>query len=347
MSTPSIRGTNVSFLRLTAAALSVQSLAVAGVCAASVTASVNTLTAAQMVSGNCAAIVTANVAALRTGEQATGTAVMGLTLNVPAPTAGINIGQIVGMLNLQPGTLVTGRAGLTVADAVLDVYGLFKIEVKSATTIDLARPRILAGINSVMQQIWSRADKLNYFNQEILTVVVPNGTASVVLPANIQSVIGPVSANGGGKPLVPISTREGVMNYLDYWFGGQLPTVQPPAFFLDSSQDLTQAGRVSIKLMLPWEVTADYILDVNVVRDVPRFTDADLTIPTPIALPAKYVELLFLPLLREWASNDYLFKNETARPGIATAALAAREALGMLEPAVPVTKKAKAGEATP
>ncbi|MFZ2278408.1 MAG: hypothetical protein WAW39_11435 [Prosthecobacter sp.] len=243
-------------------------------------------------------------------------------------------------------TIGNSVVGLTVWDVALDIYGLFRIEVKSPTALDLARTRILAAINSVMQLIWSRADKLNYFNQEQLEVTVATGTSEIALSNDVQSVIGPVSAVGG-KTLSPIPSREALLNYVDYWFGGSAPAIQPPAYWVNCAQDLQQGDRTSIKITLPWATSADYVLNVDVVKSVLRFTEADMINAAPIRLPAKYVELLFLPLLREWAANDYLFKSETARPGIAAAASAAKESLGLLEPSPSIVKKTNQGDSTP
>lgn len=244
------------------------------------------------------------------------------------------------------GRMSNGSLGLTVWDAALDVYGLFKIEVKSPTQLDLARSRILAAINNVMQQIWSRADKLNYFNQETISVTVLEGTQEIELPENVQSVVGPITTSDG-KTLSPIGTREALNNYVDYWFGGTAPDIQPPAYWLNCSQDLSQGDRTSIKVKLPWVTTADYDLEMQVVHGVARFKESDLLNASPIRLPAKYVELLFLPLLREWASTDHLFNNEAARPGIAAAAAYAKQALGMIEPGQGIVKKLNGEDVTP
>lgn len=243
-------------------------------------------------------------------------------------------------------TIGNSVVGLTVWDAALDVYGLFRIEVKSPTSLDLARTRILAGINSVMQTIWSRADKLNYFNQETVTVTVAADSSEIELPNDVQSVIGPVVVTDG-KQLAAIPSHEAMLSYVDYWYGGVAPAVQPPAYWISCEQALTQGDRTSIKIILPWNAAADYSLDVLVVKSVPRFTEADLINASPIRLPAKYVEALFLPLLRDWAASDYLFKSETARPGIAAAAAAAKEMLGLIEPSGPVVKKIKEKGMTP
>lgn len=284
---------------------------------------------------------------LRVTGKMNAAAVGGLDLATPSLSVKVGFGKV-SFLVTATGAVRIGNdtMGLTVWDVALDIYGLFRIEVKSPTALDLARTRILAAINSVMQLIWSRADKLNYFNQEQLEVTVATGTSEIALSNDVQSVIGPVSAVGG-KTLSPIPSREALLNYVDYWFGGSAPAIQPPAYWVNCAQDLQQGDRTSIKITLPWATSADYTLNVDVVKSVPRFTEADMINAAPIRLPAKYVESLFLPLLHEWASNDYLFKSETARPGIAAAASAAKEALGLLEPSPAIVKKTKQGDATP
>lgn len=271
----------------------------------------------------------------------------GLDLTPPSLGVLVDLGKV-SFLVAATGAVRIGNEtlGLTVWDAALDVYGLFRIEVKSPTSLDLARTRILAGINSVMQTIWSRADKLNYFNQETVTVTLAANSAEIELPNDVQSVIGPVVVTGG-KPLTPIPSQEAVLSYVDYWYGGVAPAVPPPAYWISGEQALIQGDRTSIKIILPWKAATNYSLDVAVVKSVPRFTEADLINATPIRLPAKYVEALFLPLLRDWATSDYLFKSETARPGIAAAAAAAKEMLGLIEPSPAIVKKTNDGGATP
>lgn len=273
--------------------------------------------------------------------------VVGLDLAPPALSVKVGLGKVSFLVTATGAARIRNETvGLTVWDAALDVYGLFRIEVKSPTALDLARTRILAGINSVMQTIWSRADKLNYFNQETVTVTVVAATSEIELPNDVQSVIGPVVVTDG-KPLAAIPSHEAMLSYVDYWYGGVAPAVPPPAYWISCEQALTQGDRTSIKIILPWKPTDDYSLDVLVVKSVPRFTEADLINATPIRLPAKYVEALFLPLLRDWAASDYLFKSETARPGIAAAAAAAKEMLGLIEPSGPVVKKVKEKGMTP
>ena len=321
--------------------------AITGASSARLTAAAALTVPVWSIAGAMVAYLTSAAAALQVTSKITGAAAAELTARSPSLSALVDLGQVSGLLNCQTSARsVNSIVGLTVWDVALEIYGLFRIEVQSPTVLELARPRILAAINSVMQQIWSRADRLNYFNQESETVVVPQGQTEIALSGEVQNVIGPVKATTG-KTLAPLSSKEAVDSYLDYWFGGVNPGVQPPAYWLDGSQDLAAGDRTSLKIVLPWEATEDYSLDLLVVKNVPRFTNSDLINATPIRLPAKYVELLFLPLLREWASQDYLFKSESARPGIAAAAAAAKEALGLLEPSPPVVKKAKQGDMTP
>lgn len=297
--------------------------------------------------GAVVAYLTAAAPPLQVTSKVAGVADVEITARSAGLSVLVDLGNVAAVLTgTGSARAVNSTVGLTVWDVALEVYGLFRIEVKSPTVLDLARPRILAAINSVMQQIWSRADKLNYFNQESVTVVVPEDQQSMALPDEVQTVLGPVRATGG-KTLTPLASKEAVDSYVDYWFGGKAPTVQPTAYWLDGSQDLTSGDRTSLTIVLPWATVAEYSLDLLVVKNVPRFTEYDLINASPIRLPAKYVELLFLPLLREWASQDYLFKSESARPGIAAAATAAKEALGLLEPSQTVVKKSREGETPP
>lgn len=325
MASPAIIGSSTP--RLTASAgLTVPVWSIAGVMVAYLSAAAATLQ------------VTSKVAGATTAELTTTSASLSVATDLGKVQAAINATAVARAVN--------SVLGLTVWDVALEIYGLFGIEVKSPTVLDLARSRILAAINSVMQQIWSRADKLNYFNQESMTVVVPVGQTSIALADEVQTVLGPVKATSG-KTLAPLSSKEAVDSYVDYWFGGATPAVQPPSYWLDGSQDMTSGDRTSLTIVLPWATVADYSLDLLVVKNVPRFTEYDLTNASPIRLPAKYVELLFLPLLREWASLDSLFRSETARPGITAAAALAKEALGMLEPSQTVVKKSRQGDTTP
>lgn len=344
MASPATSGTNVASFSLTAATLSTRALAVAGAAVAGLSLTAAVLSPGKLVTGGVMASVNLTAAALRPGLLVAGDALANLNLTAATPAATLNLGKVALVLTMPVGAAGTPSVGLTVWDAALDVYGLWRIEVKSPTALELARTRILAGINSVMQQIWSRADALNYFNWETLSLVVTSGTSEVALPPSVQSVIGPVSVTGGPN-LSPINEFEGLSSYVDYWFGGQVPAIQPPAFYVNNAKDEKVESRTSIRITLPWPTIADYPLDVNIVRAVPRFTASDLLAQTPIQLPDLYVELIFLPLLREWASNDYLFTTETARPGIAAAAAEARKALGMLEPGVAALKNEE--DATP
>lgn len=296
------------------------------------------------IQGRPQAYLTAAAPQLQNTPALSGKSQAALTTTPAAMAADIHLGSVRSYLMVSSRARITNSTiGLTVWDAALDVYGLFKIEVKSPLALDLARNRILGAINAIMQQIWSRADQLNYFNQEQVTVTVTNGNRTVVLDSEIQQVIGPVSKTGGND-LRPIPSHEALRSYVDYWYGGAPPAVQPTAYFLDCDQDVSLGGRTKITLTLPWATTADYNLEMLVVKAVPRYTESDISAATPIRLPAKYVELLFLPLLREWASTDHLFKSEAARPAIAAAAQQARAVLGLIEPDQAVVKKTKEGQ---
>ncbi|MBN8422870.1 MAG: hypothetical protein J0L73_28435, partial [Verrucomicrobia bacterium] len=119
------------------------------------------------------AYLTSAAAALQVTSKITGAAAAELTARSPSLSVLVELGQVSALLTCQTSARsVNSILGLTVWDVALEIYGLFRIEVKSPTALDLARPRIIGAINSVMQQIWSRADKLNYFNQESLEVSI-------------------------------------------------------------------------------------------------------------------------------------------------------------------------------
>lgn len=299
------------------------------------------------VAGDALCFLTGAVGGLVVGKPLAGAAVSQLQATVGNLALSVHLAKVTPNITAVCSAVVrVPRGGLTVWDAALEVYGLFRIEVKTPLALDLARNRILSAINTIMQLIWSKAERLNYFNQEVLEFTVANGQSSVELNDNVQQVIGPVSV-ADGKDLQPIANAEALRSYVDYWHGGTQPSYEPNAYYLNCQQDTAQRDRTKITVELPWATTSDLDLEADVVMSVPRYTEADIYRATPIRLPAVYVELLFLPLLREWASTDHLFKSESARQSIAQAAQMAREALGMLSPDPNVVRKVNSEGVTP
>lgn len=297
--------------------------------------------------GNARCYLTGSAGGLRVSRALVGASVCQLAASPNNLRLTYSLGMLAGNIACGASAVVrVPRAGLTVWDAALEVYGLFRIEVRSPLDLTLARPRILSAINSIMQQIWAKADRLNFFNQEVLSFTVADGDSTKELDDNVQQVIGPVSVVGG-KDLRPLPSAEDLRSYVDYWHGGTQPSYNPTAYYLNSQQDTAQPDRTKITIELPWAVSGNYNLEADVVMSVPRYTEADIREATPIRLPAAYVELLFLPLLREWASTDHLFKSETARPAIAQAAQMAREALGMVAPDPSIVRKLAGEGVTP
>jgi hypothetical protein len=85
-------------------------------------------------------------------------------------------------------------------------------------------------------------------------------------------------------------------------------------------------------------------IELEYAREAPHYRDSDLLQGTRLRMPHGYVESLLLPIVKQRASLDSLFKKEALRPGLAADYERAMRQLGLGAPDAPTVAKSKPRE---
>lgn len=220
------------------------------------------------------------------------------------------VGQVVALVRVQSitnivGTFTCGMAArigtpdkaLYLADVARAVYALWGYDgITNLSAITIGRERIVGYCNAAMQLIYSQSARLEYFNRTELTLTVGSG-GSVALPANVQRVQG--DARIAGRSLSPLSSRSQVTEFASIYG----TTTSPLAFLVDSLRG-EGADSLGMTLYLAPPPAEDTEVTLDVTSEPPRWDSADLLGGSLVPLPHKWVETLFMPLVRKWAAGD-------------------------------------------
>jgi hypothetical protein len=210
--------------------------------------------------------------------------------------------------------------GAILKDA-LQVFG-FK-DVASAP--QQAKDRALNDINSTIQQLADAGE--DFFTREELDVALLSETESYVLPKNIQTVLKPAKLDDG--TILRELTSRGQLLQFGQLFMDELTNEpaggRPVAYFVESMRDVsdTTGDNVAItvhvvpKPLLTSFAAGTSTLVLNVIKEPALFTAGQLTTGTALLeIPHKFIESVFLPLLRYNLSGSYLFQDKNKKPQI-------------------------------
>lgn len=187
--------------------------------------------------------------------------------------------------------------GLLLADVARAVYAQWGNDgIIDLSKITIGRERIVEWCNAAMQLIYSQSARLEYFNRSELTLTVGSG-GSVALPANVQRVQG--DARIGGRSLSPLSSRSQVTEFATIYG----TTTSPLAYLVDSLRE-EGADSLGLTLYLAPPPAEDTEVTLDVTHEPPRWNSSDLLSGLVVPLPHKWVETLFMPLVRKWAAGD-------------------------------------------
>lgn len=202
----------------------------------------------------------------------------------------------------------------------LQVFGI----PSSKDAPQVALDRALIDINATIQQLEDAGE--DFFAREEIAVTLTADTENYTLPKNIQTVLQPAKLNDG--TLLRELTSRGQLLQFGQIFQDQLdntvPSGKPNCYFVESLRDTADVtgDNVSIVLhVLPKPSnsfvagTATLVLDV--IKEAGQFTAEELLDGTAtIELPHKYIESIFLPLMRYNASRSFLFHDKDKQAGI-------------------------------
>lgn len=260
------------------------------------------------------------------------------TASITAFTRTQDVSGITGtMTSSMTARISTPRKELFMGDIVRAVYALWGFDgIKDIGSINIGRQRIVEWVNKALQEIYSRADKLEYFNRERITVDVTS-SGSVELPGTVQRIHGEAQINE--RPLLTMTSRAQVQGFSRIHPGATAPL----AFYVESTRSPGADSLVMTLYVSPAPSdTASVSLDVTL--HPPRYDESDLLGGAVVPLPHLFAESILMPMVRKWALGDSLMP--TSRRAAQTKEIdegyaRALEQLGMADSSPTVEREAK------
>lgn len=222
---------------------------------------------------------------------------------------------------------------MTLYRLMREVYAVWGLEVSRLESVAFWQSRALAVINGAFQVMYSQAHRLDYFNRVPVTVTMP-AAGSLTLDQDIQAVHGPVRMDG--LDLRKVDTLAQFDNLGTYYFGDGGDPTEPMFYYIDPAR---QAALDSVQITLRvWPAPAsDAAATFEATREPPRFTDYSAAAAEILPVPHKWVETVLLPLCRQRATADSLFKHQSVKPEIDAQYARALQILGLADPDKPNT----------
>lgn len=212
---------------------------------------------------------------------------------------------------------------MTLSAILNDCLQVFRIP-SSANAPQPALDRALIDINATIQQLEDAGE--DFFTREEIQIPLTAETETYLLAKNIQTVLQPAKLSDG--TILRELTSRGQLLQFGQIFQGQLTNTvassKPSCFFVESLRDTTDTtgDSVLINVHLFPKPSASFVaglaqLVLNVINQPGQFTAAQLTAGTAtIEVPHKYVESIFLPIMRYNASRSFLFTDKDKEAGI-------------------------------
>jgi hypothetical protein len=220
--------------------------------------------------------------------------------------------------------------GMSVCAIVREILMMWGINSQCSAP-DFALARAINDLNSGVQTVWNQAQDRHYWTTETLTVSFSDGASSADLPNEIQNIIGPCRLASNDRPLTGVGTISEIERFQDLYMNGETSS-QPLAFHVER---MKQSGDDPARCRLLISPAANGATDLrlDIVKEAPRYSTADLTSCPIIPIPHRYAESLLLPIARYNAASFYLFTNkDNLKESIDREYLQAKTALGMADP---------------
>jgi hypothetical protein len=194
--------------------------------------------------------------------------------------------------------------GMSICDVVaelLAMWGMFC--VKGAP--DYAKDRAVNDVNAALQLVWNNAEGRDYWTNVPITLTLANGENSAALADDIQNVVGPCRLSTTKRPLAPIGSIGELETFSDLYLDGETAS-EPIAYHVDRSGQSGNEPAKCVFYVTPGVVGSSVSFILDVVKEAPRFTAADLLTCPIIPIPHSYIESLLLPIAKYQASSYYL-----------------------------------------
>jgi hypothetical protein len=238
-----------------------------------------------------------------------------------------------------------------VADQLAQMFG-FSTYVASPA---IGQDRIIADLNATIQELQDAGE--DFYGRELALLTLVADQSIYVLDKNIQTVLKPVK-RADGSLLTEITSRGGLSSFGQIFqdaLSGSVSSGTPTHYFIESLRDTVvgesqggdQPDSVTVQLHLrpaPDALSAGTgQLILSVIREPGIFTAQDLAAGTAfLSVPQKYVESIFLPIMRWNATGSYLFFDKDKKGQIDDDYMRALQLLGRADPRRPKPIDSKA-----
>lgn len=181
-----------------------------------------------------------------------------------------------------------------------------------AAVPDFGKERIRIDINKAIQEMQDCGE--DFYGRETLQISLLAGTSLYILPAEVQTVLEPVTLLSG-KRLTKLTSRGQVLNYGSIFLSradNTVPNGIPQSYFVEAVRVVDADDNVRTILQLlpapaPPTNGTDKVV-VPVIKEADLFSNNQLTVGTAsLPIPHKYIESIFLPLARYNATTCFLF----------------------------------------
>lgn len=246
--------------------------------------------------------------------------------------------SLTGIFTLRTTAVVNNtQARYTVTDAIDDAARLAYYQYGAQVSPDKLQ-RLVDDLNATMTLIFSKADVLDYFNQQVRDYTIPANTNSLSLEADVESINGPVKLTTTQTPLTPLEDLSDIQTWAT-----RHPSTLPTAYFSNRSGNLGVASGYTHTLNFAPVPTVDTAINIEISFSAPVYSVADYYTHTPMEIPKQHAPKILFPILR-WhylSSVDVVLKTEKL-PYYEKQNAEAFRALGLTDPMTPSAKKKEA-----
>ena len=217
----------------------------------------------------------------------------------------------------------------------------------AASMLPAFRDQLVDDANAAIQELFSRANYLDYFNRTTRTYTLTANTNSVSIETDVQTIHGHVRVTGSKQSIPPSRSQSEIELFASSFLTAADDTSVPHTYFALRHGDATSAYGYGLSLLFAPTPTNNVALSVEVTLNAPRYSYADYLSETSLAIPHRYAASILYPVMRHRVASNRQFVNKEALPQIKAGYQQARELLGYADPAPLSTKNKKTQELEP
>lgn len=263
-----------------------------------------------------------------------------ITYSLPATTLAASS---LWALRLRANLTVT-RGRETYRDLLDNAAGLWGYS-SAAKTLPSQQEQLVAFAAAALQEMFARAEYLDYFNRVTRAVTLPANTSSIEMADDVQNIHGYVRIAGDRQPLNPVQNLSEVENYARLYLTDSDDLTTPHVYYVRRMKTETAYGFGTTLLFSPTP-TSNVSLEVEVLLTAPRYTWNDYQNATPLSIVHRYAASVLFPLMRFRATATRDFAAKDQLPEIKQQYQQARAILGYVDPMPRSTKPSATEPAT-